>query len=171
MERFSEDLELKKILLEDKVLVNNKVVREENHSLVIFDSVNLPVMKKNYILTLTEKGKFTAKEVSESEAKNKISRVYGKSILKKGRVQINFDDGRNIISNEKVKVGDSVLINLKDKKIEKILPIKEKSRVIIVKGKHLGKQGTIEKIDDKGIMVISDKKELNLNSEDLMVIN
>ena len=52
---------------------------------------------------------------------------------------------------------DSVIINFKDKKIEKCLPLKEKSNVIVFAGNHAGKTGQIEKIVSENIKDSSDK--------------
>lgn len=163
--------ELKKILLEKKVLVNGIAVKEENYSLGLFDTLSLKEMKKNFKVTYTETGKLNVEEIAESEITKKITKVSNKKILKNNIVQVNMIDGRNIISKEKLNVGDSVVVNLKDKKIEKVLPVKEKSRVIVINGKYKGKQGTIAKITDHEIIVSSDEKELTINVGSIMVLN
>ncbi|MEA3329390.1 MAG: hypothetical protein U9Q06_01470, partial [Nanoarchaeota archaeon] len=110
--------ELKKIIYEEKVLVNGKIVREENLALVLFDNLSLPLLKKNYKLTLGENKKIKLDEIKGIEAGKKISKVIGKKILKGNKTQINLLDGRNLLTDEKIKVGDSVLVKIADKKIE-----------------------------------------------------
>ena len=163
--------ELKKILLEKKVLVNGVPVREENYALGLFDTLSLKEMKKNFRVTYTEAGKIDVEEISAVESTKKITKVLDKKILKKNIVQVNMIDGRNIISKEKLNVGDSIVVNLKDKKIEKILPVKEKSKVIVLAGKYKGKQGTISKVTDKEIEISTDGKELKINLDSIMVLN
>jgi ribosomal protein S4E len=68
-------------------------------------------------------------------------------MLKGKKQQINFSDGRNLTSNFECKINDSAIINFKDKRIEKCLPMKEKAKVAIILGKHIGEKGIIEKID------------------------
>ena len=162
--------ELKNILNEGKILVNNKLVKEENYSLSLFDTISLIPMKKHYKVELTNNGKISINEIKESEANNKISKVSGKKILPKGIAQINLDDGRNILSKEKVSVGNSVLINFKDKKIEQVLPIKEKAKILIIGGKHLGKVGTVKKLEDKEVILMLDDKELKIQKSEVMVL-
>ena len=88
---------------------------------------------------------------------------------KKGRVQINLSDGKNYLSNEKIKVGDSVVVNLKEKRIIGVLPFKEKCKVLFVSGKHIGEVGIVEKIDRVVEVKVEDKK-INSKKENLMVI-
>lgn len=47
--------------------------------------------------------------------------------------------GKNIISKEKVNTGDSLLLNLKDNKIIKIITMEKGKNIFVIKGKHIGK--------------------------------
>jgi len=69
-------------------------------------------------------------------------------------------------------VNDSVVINFNDKKIDKCLPLKEKSKVIIFDGKHMGKRGVIEKMikERKMASVKCDSEKLNVLIKQLMVL-
>lgn len=162
--------ELKKALLEGNVLVNTFPIRKENYSLTLFDNISLPLMKKYFKLTYTNTGKINFEEISEAECEEKTIKVLDKKILKKNIVQLNFSDGRNLISKEKISVGDSIIIKFKDMKIEKILPIKEKANVLVIKGKHKGKLGIISDIENNEIIVKSEEKELKINLDNIIVI-
>ncbi|MEM3122064.1 MAG: hypothetical protein QXH60_01330 [Candidatus Pacearchaeota archaeon] len=163
--------ELKKIITEKKILTNGSVVRNVNFSLTLFDTISFPELKKHYKINLSELGKFSLSEIKDSEALFKISKAIGKKILKGGKIQINFSDGRNLISNEKINIGDSAIINIKTKKIDKILPIKENSNVIIIKGKHLGKIGKIKKIYERNSLINLNNEEFILPNKFIMVIS
>lgn len=162
--------EMKKVLLEGEVLVNGKPEREENVSLILFDTLSLKSEGKHYRLIYTINRKFGLKEINEKEINEKIAKVTNKKVLKGSKSQINFNDGRNLISKEKVVVGDSVLINMKSKKIEKVISIKEKSKVIVIKGKHLGTSGVISQIEDNKIVVKSHDKEFDIKNKEIMVV-
>src|SRR3989344_6255503 len=162
--------ELKKIMLEGKVEVNGNKVKDDKYSLLLFDVLGLPSLHKYYRISLSPSRKISFEEASEKDATNKISKVIGKKILPKGIVQINMKDGRNLLSKEKVNVGDSVMLNLKNNKIEKILPIKEKSEVLVVKGKHLGHRGKISKVEGNIVNVIIDDGKYNLNKDAVMAL-
>jgi len=79
----------------------------------------------------------------------KISKIINKKILKGKKIQLNLGDGRNFLSDIKCSVNDSVLIDLKKRKIEKCLPLKEKAEILVFAGKHSGKKGKINKMDLK----------------------
>ena len=162
--------ELKQVLLEGKILVNNKIVKEENYSLALFDTISIQIMKAYYRVELSSNGKIHLHEIKESDANHKISKVTGKKILKKNLIQLNLDDGRNLISKEKINVSDSVLINFKDKKIDQVIPIKEKAKIVVIGGKHLGKSGIVEKISDKEVVIKSDEKELNISKSEVIAV-
>ena len=81
-------------------------------------------------------------------------------------------DGRNFLSNIKCKVNDSAVVDLKNKKIEKCLPLIEKAKVLIFSGKHVGKIETIDKInlERKNVGVKIEGKPVNVLIKQLMVI-
>jgi len=151
--------EAKKAIQEKLVLLNNRFARDEKEGLNLFDTLSIIPAKKSYRLELTERGKYALVEIKESEANNKIAKVTNKKTLKGKKTQLNLSDGRNFISNIKCRINDSVLINFKDKKIEKCIPLNEKSRAIVIVGKHMGKKGIIEKI-------IPERKMVSLKIED-----
>jgi small subunit ribosomal protein S4e len=164
--------EVKKALYSQNILVNGKVAREEKNGAVLFDTITIVPSKKNYKVIIDEKGKFALEEIKESEINKKIAKIINKRTLKGKKVQLNFSDGRNLLYSQKCSVGDSALINLKEKKIEKIMPIKEKTNVLIYSGKHAGKKGIIEKIEKENKMVIVEhgKEKINVLTKQIMAI-
>lgn len=163
--------ELKKAIKLDALLLNGNPVMDEKQSVVIFDKISLKPMKKNYELAISEKGKFYLREIKESEANQKISKIINKKILKKKKVQINLSDGYNFISDVKCKVNDSVIIDFKQKKLLKCIPLAEKAKAIVFEGKHVGKEGIIKKIDleKKNVEMEVKGKQINVLIKQLMV--
>ncbi len=158
--------EVKRIISQEKVKINGKVIKDEKCPLMLFDVLELE--EKKYKIVLKNK-KFS---LEETKAKEKVSKVIGKKILRDGKVQINLNDGRNFLSKEKISVGDSVVYNFVDKKVEKILPLKDNSDIIVIGGSHIGEEGKIEKIneEDSSAEVKLRKEKLNLDLERLMAI-
>jgi small subunit ribosomal protein S4e len=157
--------EVKKILRDGKIKVNGKLVRDEKFALVMFDIMEMN--SKNYKLVLENK-KF---KVEETKDKEKIIKVTNKKILPGGIVQINFNDGRNIITKEKLNVGDSVVMNF-DGKIEKKIELKEGSKVIVMTGSHRGEGGKVERIEEKKktAEILIGKEKVNLELKRLIAI-
>ncbi|MBU1136443.1 MAG: hypothetical protein ABIG37_03205 [Nanoarchaeota archaeon] len=159
--------ETKKILNLQKVKINNKLIKNEKFPLSIFD--NLKLENKNYKVIIKNK-KLNLIEIPEKESQTKISKVIGKKILKQNKIQVNLHDGRNYIIKEKISTGDSVIIDLKENKISKILPLKEKSKVLFTSGKHIGRQAKIEKIEHKNIILEFEGEKINGKLKNLIVI-
>ena len=155
--------EVKQAIQERKVLINNTLVKDDQKGVDLFDTISLIPSKKYYRLSLTEKGKLTLVEIKEAEANRKISKIVNKRILKGKKVQLNLSDGRNFLTNLKCKTNDSVLINFKDKKIEKCLPLQEGVKAFVFAGKHAGEQGIIEKIKLERKMISLRAKEEKIN--------
>ena len=164
--------EVKKALHEKKVFLNGKPVKDEKHSALLFDTITLVPSKSNYRLTLSESGKFQLEKIKETESKKKIAKIIDKRMLKGKRMQINLSDGRNLISEKKCHVNDSVLIDLEKKKIEDFFPLKEKSKIIVFEGKHIGEKGIVEKISKENKMVEAKigENKVNILIKQLMVI-
>jgi len=164
--------EVKKALNKKDILVGGKVVRDEKKSLRLLDTLTIIPSKKNYIIIHSKKGKFDVEEIKDSEKSKKIVKVVDKKILKGKKTQLNLLDGRNFISDIKCVVNDSILIDTEKNKIEKCLPFKENSNVLVFGGKHSGEKGTIKKIDQKLKMVEIEvnKKPTNVLIKQLMVV-
>lgn len=150
--------EVKKSIYQGFILVNGKRIRDEKKSLVLFDTLSIIPMKKYYRLDIGNKGKFKLEEINEKASLEKISKIKNKKILKKKKIQINLIDGRNILSDLKCNVSDSLILDLKEKKIKECIPLKEKSKVKIFSGKHSGKLGIIKNLS-------SDKKIAEIDFE------
>lgn len=164
--------EAKKAIYDKSILINSKPARDEKNSVVLFDSITIVPSKKSFRIELDKKGKFTLEEIKESESTKKVAKVVDKKMLKGKKVQLNLSDGRNYLSNLKCGVGDSVIVNLKDRKVEKCLELKEKSNAFVFAGKHAGEKGTIEKLDleKKVAKMKADDGEINVLIKQIMVV-
>lgn len=165
--------EIKKIVNAGDIQINCKKINDERLPVQLFDVISIQKIKKYYMLSLTKNGKLSVIEINESESHKKVCKIIGKTALGGKKIQLNLDDGRNFFSNEG-KVNDSVLIDLKQKKILKVMPVKEKANVKITNGKMAGHDGVISKIEGIGkkriIHVNFGKKIVKTAIENLMVV-
>ncbi len=165
--------EARKILLAGDVKVNNKIRKSEKFPMQFFDVIELEKAKKVYRLEIVNK-KFALNEISEKEKDEKIVKIVGRKILGKDKVQMNLEDGRNIITKEKFNVRDSVIVNTKDEKIVKILELKPGAKVEIILGKHAGESGVLKEIKNlrrgKDYIIKLKDKEIGVPLKTLIVI-
>jgi small subunit ribosomal protein S4e len=147
------------------ILVNNKPVRDEKKNVLLLDTLTLAPQNKHYKLEISGNGKFDLSEIKEKDSNFKCSKIIDKKVLKGKKVQLNLYDGRNFLSDIKCRTGDSVLINFKEKKVEKCLPLEEQAKVMVFAGKHSGKKGSVKKIDKENKIV-----ELSVNEGDINVL-
>ncbi len=82
-----------------------------------------------------------------------------------------MSDGTNILSKEKINVGDSVLINLKDKKVEKVFHARDGAQVLVIKGKHIGSTGDISAIEKDKIFIKNKEREFEIKLNEIIILN
>lgn len=164
--------EVKKMIHMKNILLNGRGVRDEKEGVLLFDVITLVPSKKFYRLTVLKNEKLNIEEIKENESSFKVAKIIDKKILKGKKMQLNLSDGRNFLSNTKCKVNDSVLINLKTKKLDKCLPIEEKSEVMVFSGKHSGEKGRIEKINSERKMaeIKTDKGNISVLIKQIIVV-
>jgi len=155
--------ETRKMLQEKLVYINGKQTKKEKFSVLPFDIIKIG--DKSYELGFSDKGKF---EVRETSRKEMILKVVGKKILKNKKVQLNLLYGKNLISDENVKIGDSVVI--KENKIVETLHLEKGREAIIFAGRYKGKYGIIEKMENKMAVLECEKKKINIPIENITVV-
>ena len=162
--------EAKKILNNNEILVDGKRRKDHRFIVGLFDVLSVPKIDKHYRVVFNKKGKILISEIDLKESKMKVCKVMGKTILPKGKIQLNLHDGKNILSDVSVKVGDSVVLSLPNLKIKEVLPLTEGVTVFLTKGKHAGDVGKFKHFRDEEAIYVLDGKEIETAREYLFVI-
>ncbi len=130
--------EAKSILNKGLVLVDGKVAKEAKRPVGLFDLVSIIPEKKTYRLLFSKKGKLRLAE-EEFKQNQKICKVVGKRKVAKNAVQLTTNDGRTFTEKKSdVSVGDSLLIQLPEQKVLKVIKEEPKKTVLVIDGKHIG---------------------------------
>lgn len=138
--------EAKKIINAGEVFVDGVPRRKHNFSVGLMDVVGMPKLGKNYRVLPGKKG-LSLSEIDDKEAKTKLRKVVGKHTLKGGKTQLQLHDGKTLVSDkDKIKVGDTLVMELGANKISKGFPFKEGNTVIVDNGVHSGEVGKITEI-------------------------
>lgn len=135
--------ETKNLLNEGSVLIDSKKRSDPQFSVGIMDTISIPEEKLFYRL-LPKKNVLTLVKIEKKESTTKLCKIESKHTTKNGLLQYCLNDGRNIISDNKYKVGDTLKIELPTQKILASFPIVKDSYILVLKGKLSGKIGIIE---------------------------
>jgi small subunit ribosomal protein S4e len=162
--------EAKKVLNNQEILIDGK--RKKDYRLIVglFDVLSVPSLKQQFRVALDKKGRLVVNPIAAQEATFKICKVVGKSVLAKNKIQLNLHDGKNIISSEKVKVGDSLVLELPTLKIKEALPLNKDVAVFLTKGKHAGALGVLKEIQDQEAIFTVGKEEIETAKQYLFVV-
>jgi small subunit ribosomal protein S4e len=156
--------EVRKMINEKQLKINGKLVESPKESICLF---NIFEADKPYILTLLPTGKFT---FQPSPSSSRLVKITNKKLLKKNTIQLNFHDGSNILSKEKVNVNDSILLDSTNK-ITKHLSLEKGSSAFVISGKYIGQKGKIQTIKENKITIQIENKEIpaQLNTSQIVV--
>jgi small subunit ribosomal protein S4e len=134
-------------LINRKLLkLNGRAVRDVKESIKLF---NIFEADKKYILSILPTGRFALKETKASE---RLCKVVNKTIVSGKEVQLNLGDGSNVITKEKISVGDSLYLDFEGK-IKKHVRLEKSSEVFVTKGRYVGHEGRVLELRDGKALV------------------
>lgn len=163
--------EVKRILMDKEILVDNKRIKEYKTTVGFMDTLSIPVAKEHYRILIKKTRKLFLVPISEKEVSVKVCKVIGKSVLKKGKVQVNLFDGRNIIVKEdKIKITDSVVLSVPDQKVEKILSFEKGAYVFMISGGHIGEHGIVEEINKNAVKIKTENDSFETTKDSIFVM-
>lgn len=139
--------EAKKILYEGNIKIDKKVRNDYKFNVGLMDIVDIEKLNESYRIVINNNGELTLVKIDKKDSNLKILKVVNKTKIKKGKIQLTFHDGRNILfDNTKLVIGDSIIYDLDKKEIVKELPLENSSLVLLSGGKHIGKLAKIKDI-------------------------
>ncbi|MFA6461609.1 MAG: 30S ribosomal protein S4e [Candidatus Woesearchaeota archaeon] len=162
--------ETKKVLTNNEILVDGKRRKDYRFIVGLFDVLKVTANKQSYRLILDKKGRIIIVPISETESHLKVCKVVGKSILSGNKMQINLHDGKNINTDVKVNVGDSVVLTVPENKVKEVLPLTQGASVFLTQGKHNGDLGKFKEIKGREAIYIKDGEEIMTAKEYLFVV-
>lgn len=163
-------IEVKKLLHQNEVLVDGRRRKDHRFIIGLFDVVSLPQLKEYYRIVLDKKGRLQSVPITAADANNKICKVIGKKVLPHEKVQLQFHDGKTILSAQPVRVGDSVLFRLPTFELQEIIPLQPGVLVFLSQGKHSGDLGTLKAVKGKESIYVQDGKEIETATAYLFAI-
>jgi small subunit ribosomal protein S4e len=152
------------------VTVDGKRRKNPRFIVGLFDVLAFPALKEYYRLILNRKGKMSLQKITEKESLFKPSKVTGKTILRAGKTQFSFHDGKTLISDKAAKVGDTFILALPKLDVKEVLPLAAKAAVFLTRGRHAGSIGTLKEIKGNEVIYVDNGKDVETTKEYLFVV-
>ena len=160
-----------RFLVRDKrVLIDNSFARDVRQQVGIMDTVYFPMIKKAYRLSLSKRGKLSLVEIDEKEANMKICGVRSKKIIKGNKTQLQCHDGRTLLSDKKIHIGDSLVLTLPKQEITQQLSLTKDALVFMLSGGHTGSVGKVQMIEGKNITLLCGDDTITTTADKFIVI-
>ena len=137
--------EVKIVLMDRKVLVDGVARTDHKFPVGFMDVISMPAADAYYKIGVKQ-GKLVPQKIDKEAAGSKLLKVTGKNSLKGNKVSVALHDGRNLLADNDVKVGDSIEFDLAGKKMAKLLKFGKGAKCIITDGKHSGANVTVEEV-------------------------
>jgi len=158
--------EVKRVLISGAVLVDGNKVKDHRRPIGLMDVVSFPTTKKTYRMQIVA-GQLRAKEISAASAGVKYCRVISKRTDAGSKIVVTLHDGRNLITDNKVKVGSTLKMSIPQFKLQTQIELAEGAKCYVMKGKHSGKLAVLKKITQSAGSMPS---RATLDSEDGEII-
>ena len=168
--------EAKSSIYDGKVKVDGVIQKSLHHSIGLMDTVELEGTADMYRLVPKDGRILVPIKINSTEKSKKLVRVKSKTTIKSGKTQIGFHDGRSIITDTNVNVGDTCLLQIPEQKILETVKFEKNSQVIITSGTNAGYIGHINEIKQgtftlpKRISILIDDKEIEIPANITMVV-
>ena len=168
--------EAKSVIYNGKVNVDGIIRKSLHHSIGLMDVIELQGISDIYRLVPTHGHLLQPIKIDSSEKSKKIVKVTSKTTTKGKKIQLGFHDGRTIIADNNVNVGDSCLIQIPEQKILDVIKLEKDSLVIVTRGANTGQIGHINNINEatftlpKRINLTVDKKKFEMPSDLVIAI-
>ena len=167
--------ESKMLLNEGKVKVDGLVKHDINLAVGLMDVVEL-ANGQAYRLVAKDSELLVTVPVEDAEKAVKLAKITSKVTTKGKKLQYGFHDGKTLLSDTKMKVGDTCVLALPEAKVKEHIKFEKGSMALIISGENAGKTGKIEDIRE-GVfslptraLVSFEERQVELPVEMVMVV-
>lgn len=138
--------EAQNILNNKEVFVDGRIITDHAFGVGLMDVISIPKIKKYFRVVPSAKG-FILIEIPENESKLKLLRINNKTVITKGKMQLNLHDGKNLlVPKGEYSTGDSILVELPGMKIVDHVKLGPGSLILLFEGKDIGRTGKVKEI-------------------------
>ena len=164
-----------RVLTAGQVKVDGVVRRNRNFAVGLMDVIELS-SGQTFRMVPKDSMLLAAIPIDGTEGSSKLVRVTSKVTIKGKKLQYGFHDGKTLISDQKLKVGDTCVIDLPKVQVRTHIPFEKGTSVLIISGENAGHIGKIDDIQDgvfslpKRALVSYEDRSVELPVEMVMVV-
>ncbi len=168
--------EAKSTIYGGKVTIDGVKRKSLHHSIGLMDVVELENISDVYRFVPKDNKILKPLKINEAEKTKKLAKVISKTSIKGGKTQLGFHDGRSMISDIDVNVGDSCLLEIPKQKILEVIKLEQGCQIIVTRGINAGQIGTVKKIEDgtfnlpRRVLLELGEREIEISTEIIMVV-
>ena len=168
--------EAKSSIYGGKVKIDGVTQKSLHHSIGLMDVIELDGTTDVYRLVPKQGHVLQPIKIDSAEKSKKLAKVKSKTIIKGGKTQLGFHDGRTIITDMKANIDDTCLLQIPEQKILDVIKFEKNSQVIVTRGINTGRIGLINEIKQgtftlpKRISVIIDDNTVEIPVTITMVV-
>jgi len=138
--------EAKSAIYGGKITIDGVKRKSLHHGIGLMDVIELSGVSDIYRLVPQGGRVLKPLKISNTEKSKKLVKLTSKTTIKGKKTQLGFHDGRSMISDTDIDVGDSCLIQIPEQKILEVIKLEKDAQVIVTRGINAGQVGTVEEI-------------------------
>jgi len=158
--------EAKSVIYSGKIKVDGVIRKSLHHGAGLMDVLELEGSNKVYRLVPQDGTLLKPIEIDDAEKMKKFALVKSKTTIKNGKMQIGFHDGKTLIDETEVSVGDTCVLQIPDIKILSVIKLEKGMNCLITKGVNAGKIGKIDAIKEGTFSI---PKSLDITFDDRQI--
>jgi len=168
--------EAKSTIYGGKVTIDGVKRKSLHHSIGLMDVVELENISDVYRFVPKDNQILKPLKINETEKTKKLAKVVSKTSIKGGKTQLGFHDGRSMISDIDVNVGDSCLLEIPKQKILEVIKLEQDCQVIVTLGINAGQIGTVKKIEEgtfslpRRVLLELGERKIEISTEMIMAV-
>ena len=160
--------EAKYAIYNGKVTVDGIIRKSLHHGIGLMDVIELDGLKEIYRL-VPKNGILLQPIIIDSiEKTKKLVQVKSKTTIKNDKTQIGFHDGRVLIDDTNVSVGDTCVMQIPEQKILSVIKLEKGVQGLITRGVNAGKIGTVNKIIE-GTFILPKRVDFTLEDRQIEI--
>ena len=164
--------ELRQVIKKQAIMIDGKPASSPKFPVGYLDVVSIPEQQATYRMVMDERGRLAAITIPAAEATVKLLQVRTKTSIGKDALQIGCNDGTTlrVAANTHYKIGDSVLFDLKERRVVEHLPLAAKSCCQVLRGHHAGALGIVSAVTGQQVHLSVDKVEITTDKSNCFVL-